>query len=212
MVIEIKDKWSQLSLKREKFMKVYKSILKVQILSFILASMAWSMCPYEFKIKNESYCLNVDWVNGDRKVQGKWSEVSDQSPHLNSSTIRPEQWIYSKAYVDVWLASDQDQKPIYVEGLEVYPFMMMLGGHSHGAKSNWQYDLKSQRYILSQLNFQEMKNGCWQLRMKMNNEAETAIMNIDRFVNISVEANYDQSVMCSLCEAEAGTGVSGHSH
>jgi hypothetical protein len=80
--------------------------------------------------------------------------------------------------------------------------MVMPGGHSHPAKSQFEFDSKNGVYILSQMSFQEMHEGCWQLRLSTVDDANfIKIMDLVSFTNLDVIGNYDQSLMCSICQS-----------
>jgi hypothetical protein len=52
------------------------------------------------------------------------------------------------------------------------------------------------------MSFQEMHEGCWQLRLSTVDDANfIKIMDLVSFTNLDVIGNYDQSLMCSICQS-----------
>lgn len=191
-----------------------KSFYKLSSLIFVLFSSvnAWAHCPVEFKYQSEDYCLDLQWQTGDLRQQGVYLPSTELSPVLNKRSVRPELWIYSKAHIAIWSKGDKNHAPIYLQDFKAYPFMVMAGGHSHGARSNLVYDEDLGVYVLSQMSFQEMSDGCWQIRFKASDQGEEIILqNIEFFTNLNPTENYDQSVMCSLCQS-VPTVTHDHSH
>lgn len=177
-----------------------KNIFKIAValISFLITTNLYAYCPFEFQYGDKTYCVDLEWTQGQKRIKGQYQESQEQSPYLNFLSVRPELWTYSRAYIYLW-EKGVGQTPVYVDKVKFFPFMVMKEGHSHGAKSHLEYDVQNNRYILSQMAFQEMKEGCWQLRLKVENQEDFVLLDITDFANLTPEQNYDQSVMCSVC-------------
>ncbi len=175
------------------------------------SSNAWAHCPFEFQNKSESYCLEVDWQNAESRPQSKFIETQTPSPVLNAMTTPSSRRLFSKAHILVWKNGDVDHNAVYLPNLAIYPFMVMPGGHSHGARSNFYFDADLQLYVLAEMAFQAMSEGCWQLRLKSGSQDEQLLMNIESFSNLTADENLNQSLMCSICSSAPQTSPH-HNH
>ena len=108
-------------------MKLILSIL----VAFPLVSFA--DCPYQIEFENTTYCLDIQWETGESKFKGKFKAIQTQTPHLIPMGEVPPKWVYSQATVKTWAFGDQDETPIEVPGLRVFPYTLMLNGKSHSA-------------------------------------------------------------------------------
>jgi hypothetical protein len=174
----------------------------IMILGLLAFSAANAHCPKSFLHQSESYCLNFEWQKAELRPQGQFVESQELSPILNFMAVPSQQRLFSKANIAVWKEGDSEHKPVYLEDLQVYPFMVMANGHSHGARSNFYYDDQQQVYVLAEMSFQEMNGGCWQIRFKSEKNAEQILSNIEVFTNLTADENYNQSLMCSICSTE----------
>ncbi len=175
-----------------------KHKILILIFSLFTSSLVYAHCPYEFSYLDQSYCLDIEWQNAESRVNGIWSEATELSPILNSETVKSNDRLFSKAKVSIWIDGDHDHKPVEIPNLEIYPYMVMKDGMHHGARSLIEYEVSSGQYHVSQMNFQQME-GCWSLRLKINNADENVLLNLDNFINLTLDQNYNASLMCSLC-------------
>ena len=190
-------------------MKNYKSIY-LFVLGLLVTVNSWAHCPFAFQSNSESYCLDLTWQKAETRPQGEFLKSQSMSPVLNPMALPSQQRLFSKALISVWKEGDTDHQPVYLADLSIYPYMVMAGGHSHGARSSFDFDDDQQVYVLSAMAFQEMSNGCWQLRLKASGFEEVVLMNIDSFTNLNVDENYNQALMCSICSSAPSNNPQHH--
>lgn len=159
--------------------------LFILILTSLMSKMVFAHCPYEFQNEDQSYCLDVLWLNADSRQGPQFVESEFLSPYLNSMQTPSRDRLFSKAEISIWTKGDSSHTPVEIEGLEIYPYMVMKDGHHHGTKSVFEYNSIFQVYTLSQINFQDMP-GCWSLRLKTLSNEEQIILNLN-FNNPSME-------------------------
>lgn len=145
-------------------------------------------CPFEINVDQQTYCLNIQWKMGDRKIQGQLTTSDQASPHLITMGTVPQKWIYSRAEFAIWKKGDSTHKPVHFKEFRIFPYMMMQNGHHHSAAYDFSYDAISNLYILSNTAFQKMK-GCWSLRWTIedsdNLKASQKLMDITDYQNLN---------------------------
>ena len=186
-------------------------LINLFVFSLFLSTSSWAHCPLAFTSNSEPYCLDVEWQKAESRPQGDFVASKSLSPFLNPTVQPSQQRLFSKAHIAVWKDGDRDHVPVYLSDLVIYPYMVMAGGHSHGARSTFVFDDDLQLYVLSAMAFQEMSEGCWQLRLKAADSDELVLMNIESFTNLTADENYNQALMCSLCSS-APTNNPQHHH
>lgn len=179
---------------------------------YVLSFSAQAHCPYAANINSVDYCFDYDWLAADKKTNGAYSESSEMSPYLNKKGSSPTKWLYSKATIRMWKKGDAKHAPVFLQDFIVFPYMIMAGGHHHGAASQFEYDNSAGVYILSGMSLQQME-GCWSLRWGVATDAAKAelISNIEAYTNLTVDENKNLATFC-VQDPAAETGPHEHHH
>lgn len=190
--------------------------MKTSILSLILFSqIGWSHCPTALELNGAQYCLGLEWLEAEQKVGGELQPKGTLSPIFNYMGAASEDRLYSRAVVRLWKLGDSDHTPVYFDSFRVFNYMFMSGGHHHLASMNWQWDSVEEAYIISELNFREMKGGCWVLRWTVAapdaHETSTHLMSVIQYSNLGAEAQSEQEMFCERLGVTSTESV-GHSH
>lgn len=180
--------------------------MKTLIIIFALfPAMALAHCPIPLAVHGQSYCADVQWLNGDRKVQGEFESVEHLSPHLVQRGEIPQRWVYSKAEIQIWQKGDRAHRPQKIEGFRIFPYMHMQNGHHHSTSYDFQWDPNTETYLVSGVAFQEMA-GCWSFRWTTSQEdrlvSSQFLMNVLDYSNASDAKNHEMAEHC----ANAGSG------
>ncbi len=148
-------------------------------------------CPLEIDVQSQKYCVDYAWENAEAKLKGKFSETSDLSPQSVKMRTPGPLWRYSSIQIKVWEKSDAEQNPIELKDFKVFPFMKMGNGHAHGTSYGFNWDVAEQVYILNEVVFMQMMNGCWSLRWTTGTEeaitGTNLLFNVTDYQNISAE-------------------------
>ena len=197
--------------------------MKTQIMIGLIGSLfsagALAHCPMEISVGSESYCLDLQWLEADRKVQGNFEPAGQESPQLIRMGEIPQRWIYSKAHIQIWNKSDSTHEAQQIEGLEIYPYMAMENGHHHGTSFDFLWNEATQSYELSHMGLQAMR-GCWSLKWRMAPEQEQSqgkvLMNLVDYKNLSAEENQNFAQFCGSAADSSGDNGNhqggGHHH
>ncbi len=192
-------------------MKITKWLL------IFLPTLSYAHCPIPFETDNQSFCAEIEWLSGERKVQGQFESVNYKSPQLNLRGEIPQKWVYSKMNIHVWEKGDHSHVPKFLKDFRVFPYMFMENGHHHSASYDFRWDSDEQVYILKGIGFQEM-NGCWSLRWTTSEQDQLSsshiFQTVDRFENLNERENDLIVKACqSLGESDSGHGHgNGHNH
>ncbi len=206
----------------------------------IFTNILHAHCPNELIINQEdgstaSYCLEINWKNGESKIRGEFSETHVKSPYLNplldnnGNTLSPRLWIYSTMTIYIWEKNDDEHKPVRIKDFRIFPYMIMEDGVHHMASYNFtekkQNNPSQYSYKLSQLALNEMSgdiSGCWTLRWSIKkNVADNDIYDIksshflstiNNFLNISESQNNEQNKICEELVEASLTGFEIHDH
>lgn len=182
------------------------------MLMIALPNAVFAHCPAELSVDGKTYCTNVKWLNGERKIQGKFQPTNEHSPQLVLMGEIPQRWIYSKAEFVFWEKGDHDHIPKTIEGLRIFPYMNMEDGHHHS--TSYSFNWTSTSYEISSIVFQEMP-GCWSFRWTTAEddslEKSEFLMNVEGYDNLAQDENMEMSGFCSNSEPDAGEG-GGHHH
>lgn len=175
--------------------------MKIFILLFLTLPMkVFANCPYTIEVSGQSYCVEIQWLNGDIKKQGVFQESSESSPQLVLKGTVPQKWIYSKALFHIWEKNDPAQQPQQIEDFKVYPYMTMISGHHHSTSHQFYWNEVEQAYELKAMALKWME-GCWSLHWTLNAVTEGTnsqlLMNVLDFKNISQS---DKEMFQNYCE------------
>ncbi|MCB0421612.1 MAG: hypothetical protein KDD61_11485 [Bdellovibrionales bacterium] len=170
------------------------------ILLMMMTLKATADCPYTINWKAQSYCVSLEWLNGEAKSRGKFSDVNELSPYLISMGMSPNQWVYSQVAAKVWVAGEKEQTPVVIPGFRIFPYMMMSNGHHHSTRYDYVGPDQDGTYLLRRMAFHKMR-GCWSLRWTTADEdlldSSAELAQITEFVNLS-EA--EQKSIKELCQ------------
>jgi hypothetical protein len=146
---------------------------KVQVLLLFLfvSSKAFAHCPFDLEIEGEFFCADVEWLQAELKVgEGEFRKAFDKnsgspvmSPQIIHMGVIGPKWLYSKAKVTIWKKGDQDHAPVLLDGLNVFPYMVMENGHHHDSAYEFKTSEEGDWYEVSKMPFHMMR-GCWALR------------------------------------------------
>lgn len=196
----------------------------MKVFMFLLiqaTSTAFAHCPIEIEAQGEQYCMNYEWLNTDKKVQGNFVETENESPYLVASNELPPKWLFSKLEVKTWKKGDSNHIPVEIKDFVVFPYMTMEMDHNHSTLFDFSYDSTS--YILSQVRFQDMK-GCWSLRWSTSDKldvdsSKSVFANSQWFTNVTEYTNSSEDKILSIEEmcSKVGNGSGsddggGHHH
>lgn len=158
------------------------------------------------------YCASLEWLKGDKKIKDGFVETDMEGPYQIPMKERPQKWVYSKANFHVWLKGDSTHAPVYLDGLRLFPYMMMENGHHHGAAYMFEEGSEVEGYQLSQLALHGMR-GCWSIRGTFSEEdsMETSFLvtKIMSYKNLSEEGNAE---VMGFCMNEGGGDHGGGHH
>ncbi len=194
--------------------------MKVLILSLsFLPFFAHAHCPHEIGVDNQIYCVAVEWLEGERKINGQFESTTFPSPHLITEAEKtiPQKWIYSKADITLWKKGDSNHEPQSIKNFRVFHYMFMASGmHHDGGTYDFSQDPESGVYRIQSLAFQKMR-GCWSLRWTTaaedNVDTSAPLMLISRFSNLSHEENAMAESLCGYPQpVESPAPQHEHSH
>ncbi|MCB0363577.1 MAG: hypothetical protein KDD35_12700 [Bdellovibrionales bacterium] len=179
----------------------------------ILPELAYSQCPIEVTSNGETYCTDITWDYGEKKIRGQFEPTETPSPYLVPMGEIPQKWIYSKAYISVWKKEDSHRAAVEIPNFRVFPYMQMKNGHHHSTAYDFFYDSASQTYVFRHVAFQSMP-GCWSLRWTTASEeleeASVLLKNLTQFTNLSESQILEQELFCRSLNDEAEH--EGHKH
>lgn len=168
-------------------------------------------CPYEVTSSNKSYCLELYWDTGEKKIKGQFEPSDVQTPYLVPVGEVPQKWIYSKVLISTWEKGDKNHKAVEIPGFRVFPYMHMKNGHHHSAGYEFNYAVNYEMYIVDRVVFQQMP-GCWSLRWTTEKEdsmkGSQLLINMTNFRNLNEDQVVEQEKLCS----EVGQGHHGGGH
>ncbi len=182
----------------------------------IIPGLAQAHCPYEVNIKDQSYCIDILWDQGEKKVKGQFESVETLSPVLIAMGEVPQKWIYSKAIITTWLKGDSKHTPVEIPHFRVFPYMHMNNGHHHSTGYEFLYDSLESVYVVQRIAFQQMP-GCWSLRWttdtKDQKNSSHLITNLSHFTNLEAHQIEEQISFCqNLTQTELDNGESESHH
>lgn len=91
---------------------------------------------------------NLPFWNLNLNFSATQLELSPRTVTLGSQA-EPNTIVSPNSHITVWLESDPEQKLLYLPELNIFPYMVMLHGHSHGARAKLIYDDDLQTYVIS---------------------------------------------------------------
>lgn len=172
--------------------------LTAALLMFPLS--AFAHCPIEIEMEAVSYCLDIQWIEGEKKSQGSFVEAESPSPHLVEAGQIPQKWIYSQAQIQTWKKGDTTHQPAVIENFRVFPYMHMTNGHHHSTSYEFSYDSQKGVYVLNRMALQEMA-GCWSLRSTTQEGEDPSLsqflQNIVDYPNLDETKNEKMATYCS---------------
>lgn len=132
-----------------------KKLIALTIALFSLN--AFSHCPNEIVLEQGELCFNYTWTNGPH-LNGAHGGGHH---HMMKNSGRP---MASTLEVAFWKHGDSTHAPVQIEGLRIYPWMIMNNGMEHGSRpETLTYDSARGIYIVSDLYFSKMM-GYWEVR------------------------------------------------
>jgi hypothetical protein len=182
-------------------------------LVFFLIQKSWGSCNQELVYGNDTYCVTINWLSTQQKMNGVLQPTQEMSPYLNKQGTRPSQWHLSNVSLQIWKKGDSQQQPVQIQGLRIFPYMHMLGGMHHGAsyQFSWNETLKS--YRVFGFSMTQMK-GCWSLRWTVEASDDFAtsqkLIDITNYSNNNDVENFDAETLCSLCAQDSQSTSEGH--
>lgn len=183
------------------------------LLLFALPQTAFAHCPMELNVDGKSYCSEITWLDGDKKVQGKLEPTTELSPQLVLMGEIPQKWVYSRAEFSFWEKGDASHTPQIIDNLRIFPYMHMETGHHHS--TSYEYAWLNETAEISAVALQEMR-GCWSFRWTKENhdtlEDSEFLMNIEGYNNLSDEKNSEMSDFCTSVGSGGGHGGHHHNH
>lgn len=178
-------------------------------LLFLLPLTAAAHCPFAMEVGGTKYCYDIQWINGEQKLQGQFNDTESLSPQLVVTGTVPQKWVYSRAFINFWIEGDEDHKPVRVDNLKIFPYMEMANGHHHSTSYEFTYNNHDLRYVLQRMALQEMP-GCWSLRWTTTGnedlESSTLIQNLVEYPNLDDAKNAE---MADYCAQDGTTGTDG---
>jgi len=160
-------------------------------------------CPNEFNHNNKKLCADIKWEKTDVE-----RGATLMSPILNDENTLPFDTHYSNFWLQIWEKDDSNHTLIFLNDLEVQPFMLMLGmpNHSGFAQVTQNPELG---YGLRTV-FIKMR-GCWSLSLKISEFFH--IIKIESYNNLNYDENFEQMSICSLCSTpETSENIEHHNH
>lgn len=168
----------------------------VLVIGFALSGVSNASCPIELELEGGSYCAEVNWGYGFKKVRGEFKITEELSPYLVPMREIPQKWIYSSAQVRVWEPGDQSRGGIEIPDLKIYPYMHMTNGHHHSAAHRFSYNPEEQSYSLDQMAFRQMP-GCWSLRVETEGgEDGSSLLAVVSYANLNEAGKVRQRQLC----------------
>lgn len=157
-------------------------------------------CPIALEIKDKTFCTEVNWLKSESKVNGNLKEELESSPQLNLDCNNPnKKRLFSKAQFQFWEKGDSTHKPVEIDRLNIFPYMMMINGEHHATTYNFTYNRSTQTYTLNEMNFMAMP-GCWSLNWSLeegeNIHNSQLLTQIRSFANLNPEQNHNVEQNC----------------
>lgn len=130
-----------------------KKIMLSLLLSLSLS--AFAHCPNELIVGEKEVCFTYEWVDGPFLNGGSHHHMAKSSGKPRPSTLE----------VRFWDHNDSSHSSIQLDGLIVYPWMIMNNGMEHGARPvTLTYDGARGAYTVSNIYFSKMM-GYWEMRL-----------------------------------------------
>ncbi len=177
----------------------------------------WALahCPISFEIDGETYCTQVQWLSGDKKVAGQLESTNTTSPYLIPKGDVPQKWIYSRAEFTIWRDGDASHASQNPAGLRIFPYMIMEDGHHHGTSYDFSWNAEEEKFSLYNMSLQTMR-GCWSLRWTTTDtndllETSQPLLNIKNYSNLDAAQNLEMDGFCAQ-ETSPGDGHGDHHH
>ena len=190
--------------------------MKILIAALLLTSTKlWAHCPNKIEVDGETYCTRAQWQAATKKVEGKFVDLDQVSPHLIPMRTAQPKWVYSNVKFMIWKDGDASHEPVKLEGLNIFPYMIMDGGHHHGASHEAIFNEEDFTYDLGSIRFHEMR-GCWSFRYAFtedeNLKDSKLLLILNDFTNLTEEQKQALAEKCTT-ELNSGSGSKhGHAH
>lgn len=157
-------------------------------------------CPNAFDLSRQTYCAEIQWIEGDYKIQGVLTPSGQMSPYLNPQGEIPNRWILSKALIKIWLEDDPTHESLNLQGFRIFPYMHMQNGHHHSTSSQFEWNSQMELYEFSAASFQEM-SGCWTFRWTLTPTHDLSksefLIDIVNYTNLNQDENSLMATYCS---------------
>jgi len=116
---------------------------KISILLLLLLSQI-ALADCQVLLEKVNTCVDYKWTDG---------------PHLNGRGQRN----FSTLEVKFFMNEDSSEAPIKIDGIKVYPWMIMHG-MQHGTRPVVTTELANGSYQVSKILLSKMMNGYWEIR------------------------------------------------
>jgi hypothetical protein len=118
--------------------------MKKILLLILLVTTQASMADCDVLLEKVNTCVDYSWSDG---------------PHLNARGQRN----FSTLEVKFFMKGDVLEAPIKIDGIKVYPWMIMHG-MQHGTRPVITTVLDNGSYLVSEIFLRKMMNGHWEMR------------------------------------------------
>jgi hypothetical protein len=174
--------------------------LFISFISLVYADLS-SDC-LEITHQEQVYCVQIEWLLGEQKLQGQFQASNQMSPHWIEMGEVPQRWVYSQAFVRLWSSEDPNQQSVQIPDFKVFAYMTMSNGHHHGANNDEEffYSEEDEAYVLRRVALNGMR-GCWSLRWTFG--VPGSLSESERLMSLVSYANIDEtqaSMISQFCE------------
>lgn len=133
---------------------------KMIVLFLTMMSMAATAhCPNEFNYSDKELCYSYEWLSGPHLGGG---HGRGHGHHHGHGMKKP---MSSELSVAFWIKGDSTHAPVEIEGLRIYPWMIMDNGMEHGSRPETiKFDANNGVYLVSNIFLMKMM-GYWEMRL-----------------------------------------------
>lgn len=151
-------------------------------------------CESTLLWENETYCIQLEWLQAEKRSSKGYEETRDLSPVANPGSPSPlYETLYSKAFISL----EKDGGSAQIEGFNAKLYMSMLNGMHHSGPSSFQEETNG--YIISQMNFIQMR-GCWMIELYIKG-VKVGVIDVTNYTNLTDEDNFEAMMFCDICSS-----------